>query len=65
MPTDWLPFALGALLGLGGLLAWRGFRLVADKSRVEADRRKGFWWLNVGLALAAVSMVAFTLAAKG
>lgn len=65
MPLHWLPVALGALLGLGGMFAIRGFRTVLNKSLSDADRRKGFWSLNAGLAMVAVSIIAFGLAGKG
>ncbi len=55
-----LPFALGGLLGLGALLAWRGFRAATDRSLNRRARRRGMWTLNGGLALAAASMLGFT-----
>ena len=58
---DLLPPLLGVLLGAGALLAWRGFRIVTDKARDAAARRKGFWWLNGGLVLIALSALAFSL----
>jgi hypothetical protein len=60
----WLPLLLGAVLGLGVLLVWRGFRILSDRSRSERDRRAGFWWLNGGLALVALSVFAFTRSAR-
>jgi hypothetical protein len=55
----WLPIVLGLMLGAGVLLAIQGFAGVIDRRRPEADRRKALWKLNGGLALAAISMVAF------
>jgi hypothetical protein len=60
---DPLPPLLGVLLGAGLLLAWRGFRILADRARAPAARRKGFWWLNGGLALVALSALALSLSA--
>ena len=61
---DAVPLLLGALLGLGALLVWRGFRILSDRTRSDPDRRKGFWWLNGGLALIALSALAFTYASR-
>lgn len=60
----WLPVLLGLLLGLGALLVWRGVGILSDRKRADADRRKGFWWLNGGFALIAVSVVIFTMDAR-
>jgi hypothetical protein len=60
-----LPVALGALLGLGGLLIWRGFRTVIDKSLSDVVRRKGFWSLNIGLTMVAISIIAFGMNTRG
>lgn len=59
--NDLIPSLLGVLLGAGGLMAWRGFRLLSDRKRDDPARRTGFWWLNGGLALIALSVVLFTL----
>ena len=55
----WLPMALGLMLGAGVLLAIQGFAAVIDRARPDADRRKAMWRLNIGLVLAAASMLAF------
>ena len=62
---DWRAATFGILLGCGLLLTWRGFRAVTDKSLDEAERRRGMWTLNSGIALAAVSMLGITLVASG
>lgn len=59
--TQLLPPLLGILLGTGALLAWRGFRIVTDNALDAAARRKGFWWLNGGLVLIALSALAFSM----
>lgn len=51
---------LGAALGAGVLCALRGVAILADKARPEAARRQGFWWLNGGLALIAISVFVFS-----
>lgn len=61
---SWLPILLGVLLGVGGLLVWWGLGILSDRSRGEAERRKGFWWLNGGFALIALSVLAFTMDAR-
>ncbi len=53
------PLVLGAMLGAGVLLAASGLRLLADRKRDDRSRRRGFWPLNGGLALAAVSLYLF------
>ena len=52
--------SLGIVLGLGGLLAWQGFRVILDKQQTPEGRRKAMWKFNGGLALAAVSMAGIT-----
>lgn len=52
---EYLPYILGAVGGGGVLLVWAGFKQLADKAREDAERRKGWWWLNGGIALIAVS----------
>ena len=56
------PAVLGALLGAGLLLVVMGLRSLTDKSRDEKSRKRGFWPLNAGLILAAVSMYLFATA---
>ncbi len=55
---SWQAPALGLVLGVGVLLGFQGFRAMTDRGRPEAARRQGFWKLNLGAALAALSMVA-------
>ncbi len=52
---EYLPYILGALGGGGVLLVWTGFKRLADKAREDAERRKGWWRLNGGVALIAFS----------
>ncbi len=56
---NWLPVVLGLLLGFGAVLTWQGFRKLIDRELAEAVRRKGFWRLNAGLVLIALSVIAF------
>lgn len=60
---EYLAPSLGILLGLGGLLAWQGFRVILDKKQSQEARRKAMWKFNGGLALAAVSMAGITFIA--
>jgi len=53
---EYLSPSLGILLGLGGLLAYQGFRVILDKQNSDEARRKAMWKFNGGLALAAISM---------
>ncbi len=57
---EYLAPSLGIVLGLGGLLAWQGLRVVLDKQQPDEARRKAMWKLNGGLALAAFSMAGTT-----
>lgn len=50
------PAILGALLGAGVLLLFMGVRTLTNKTYDEYQRKKGFWPLNAGLILAALSM---------
>lgn len=50
------PAVLGALLGAGVLLAFMGVRTLTNKNYDDDRRKKGFWPLNAGLILAALSM---------
>ena len=54
---SWLPFVLGMALGAGALLSYMGFRQLTNKELDDAARKRGFWPLNGGLVLMAVSMV--------
>ena len=56
---------LGAALGGGALLVLIGFRRLSNRALDEAARRKGFWPLNAGLVLAAVSMYLMLQARAG
>ena len=60
---EYLSPSLGILLGLGGLLAYQGFRVILDKQNSDEARRKAMWKFNGGLALAAISMAGITLIA--
>ena len=51
-----LPTILGFALGGGALLTFYGIRKLTNKGLDETARRRGFWPLNAGLVLAAVSM---------
>lgn len=53
--TEYLPYILGALGGGGLWLGWEGFRRITDKEKPDAERRKGWYTLNGGIALIAVS----------
>jgi hypothetical protein len=61
--VEYLAPSLGIVLGLGGLLAWQGFRVIVDKQQSQEARRKAMWKLNGGLALAAISMAGITFIA--
>ena len=54
---NWVSTVLGSLLGIGCVFIYRGIGKVRNKELSNAARRKGFWPLNAGLALIAVSMV--------
>ena len=56
------PALLGVLLGAGLLLIVMGFRTLTNQKLEEAARKRGFWPLNAGLILAAVSMYMFAAA---
>ncbi len=53
-----LPYLWGALGGLGVLVAYYGFKRVADMSAAASRRRRGLWLLNIGVALVAASLAA-------
>ena len=61
----WTPWLLGAGLGAGCLLVFLGLRRLMDRRLDEAARRRGFWPLNGGLLLAALSMYLMTQQAAG
>ncbi len=62
---NWLTIVLGAMLGYGALLTWQGLRIVIDRELPGESRRKGYWRLNGGLVLVAVSVIAFGRFARG
>ena len=49
--------ALGLMLGVGLLLCFQGFVAMTNQSLGDIDRKRGFWKLNAGVAMAVVSMV--------
>ena len=53
---DWTPMVLGAVLGAGVLLGFAGLRTLMNKQLDDAARKRGFWPLNGGLILIAVSI---------
>ena len=57
------PALLGALLGAGVLLVAMGARTLTNRRLDDAARKRGFWPLNAGLILAALSMYLFATAA--
>ena len=50
------PIFLGLTLGIGLWLAFVGLRRMLSKSLSEEDRKRGFWPMNGGFALACLSM---------
>ncbi len=56
---------LGLTLGFGAVLTWQGLRVVMNRELAGDQRRKGFWRLNGGLVLVALSVVAFGQTAQG
>jgi hypothetical protein len=63
--VGWAPYLLGGSLGAGCLLVFIGLRRLTDRRLDETARRRGFWPLNGGLLLAAVSMYLMTQQAAG
>lgn len=53
---SWTPIVLGIALGGGALLSFAGLRTLMNKQLDEAARKRGFWPLNGGLVLMAVSV---------
>ena len=53
------PAILGGMLGAGLLLIVMGLRTLTDRRRDDAARKRGFWPLNAGFLLVAVSMYLF------
>lgn len=62
---SWAPWLLGAALGAGCLLIAVGLRTLMNGRLDETARRRGFWPLNGGLLLAAVSVYLMTQVAVG
>mgnify|MGYP005656513127 FL=1 len=56
---DYAAPLMGAGLGAGLLLVVMGFRTLTNRNLDDAGRKRGFWPLNAGLILAAVSMYLF------
>lgn len=56
---------LGGLFGAGVLLIYLGARRMMDKTLDETAREKGFWPLNGGLVLAALSMYLISQSGNG
>ena len=53
---SWTPVVLGVVLGAGVLLAFTGLRALMNKQLDDTVRKRGFWPLNGGLILMAVSV---------
>jgi len=53
---NWQPMLLGLALGGGLWLAFVGLRRMLNKKLSEEERKKGFWPMNGGFALACISM---------
>ncbi len=53
---NWQPMLLGLALGGGLWLAFVGLRRMFNKKLSEEERKKGFWPMNGGFALACISM---------
>ena len=53
---------LGAILGAGVLLIAKGFGNLTNIKFEEEKRKRGFWPLNAGLILVAVSIYLFVIA---
>lgn len=58
---DYTAPLMGAALGAGLLLVVIGFRTLTNRNLDDAGRKRGFWPLNAGLILAAVSMYVFAV----
>ena len=53
---SWISIVLGFVLGAGALLGFSGFRTLVNKTLDATARRRGYWPLNGGLILMAVSV---------
>jgi len=56
MMTNWVPMVLGMVLGAGVLLCFIGLRRMTNKQLEDDKRKKGYWPLNGGLILIALSI---------
>ncbi len=54
--TNWVPMVLGMVLGAGVLLCFIGLRRMTNKQLEDDKRKKGYWPLNGGLILIALSI---------
>lgn len=57
MPAAWLPTLLGLAGGGGVLLVWWGLMRLRKAELPPAQRRQGWWGINLGLALVAGSIM--------
>ena len=58
------PVFLGVTLGAGILLSVMGIRTLSNHRLDDTARKKGFWPLNTGLILSAVSIYLFVTASS-
>ena len=56
-----VPALLGGALGAGLVFAFIGLKRMFNKSLSEQERKKGFWPMNIGFALACGSMYLISL----
>lgn len=54
--TNWVPTVLGMVLGAGVMLCFIGLRRMTNQQLEDAERKKGYWPLNGGLILIALSI---------
>ena len=54
--TNWVPMVLGMVLGAGVLLCFIGLRRMTNKQLEDDKRKTGYWPLNGGLILIALSI---------
>jgi hypothetical protein len=54
---NWQSGLPGIALGLGVVLIFKGIKRLCDKSVKDEERRKGYWSLNGGLLLVAISII--------